>query len=67
MAGERTFAAGACRLAALAAQTLGWRPDEFWRATPAELALCLAPVEAAGDPPGRAWMLALMERDENGR
>lgn len=33
-------------LAAIAAQILGWRPDEFWRATPAELALSLG---AGGD------------------
>jgi uncharacterized phage protein (TIGR02216 family) len=32
------FAAGAARLAGLAGALLGWRPDEFWRATPAELA-----------------------------
>jgi hypothetical protein len=32
------FAAGAGRLAGVAAWLLGWRPDEFWRATPDELA-----------------------------
>ena len=26
------------RLAGAAAQLLGWRPDDFWDATPAELA-----------------------------
>jgi hypothetical protein len=31
------FAAAAARLAGLAGALLGWRPDEFWRATPAEL------------------------------
>ena len=31
------FADGAGRLAGLAGWLLGWRPDEFWRATPAEL------------------------------
>ena len=25
-------------LAGLASRVLGWRPDEFWRATPAEMA-----------------------------
>ena len=34
--GERAVA-----LAGLAARLLGWRPDEFWRATPAELAAVL--------------------------
>jgi hypothetical protein len=29
------------RLAGLAGALLGWRPDEFWRATPAELATVL--------------------------
>lgn len=32
------FREGAARLAALAALSLGWRPDEFWSATPSELA-----------------------------
>jgi uncharacterized phage protein (TIGR02216 family) len=43
------FAAAAGRLAGLAGALLGWRPDEFWKATPAELAAVLAamaPVEA---------------------
>jgi Phage tail assembly chaperone protein, TAC len=31
----------AALLAGLAARLLGWRPDEFWRATPAELATAL--------------------------
>lgn len=39
------FAAGAGRLAGLAGALLGWRPDEFWAATPAELA---AVIEALG-------------------
>jgi len=33
----RRFAEGAGRLAGIAGWLLGWRPDEFWRATPAEL------------------------------
>jgi uncharacterized phage protein (TIGR02216 family) len=36
-----TFAECAARLAGLAGALLGWRPDEFWRATPAELAAVL--------------------------
>jgi uncharacterized phage protein (TIGR02216 family) len=35
------FAPGAGRLAGVAGLLLGWRPDEFWRATPAELAAVL--------------------------
>ena len=41
------FADGAARLAGLAGWLLGWRPDEFWRATPVELAAVLA--AARGD------------------
>jgi hypothetical protein len=32
----------ALRLSAVAARALGWRPDDFWGATPAELAAMLA-------------------------
>lgn len=44
------FAAAAARLAGLAGALLGWRPDEFWKATPAELASVLAAMapEEAG-------------------
>jgi hypothetical protein len=45
------FAAGAARLAGLAGALLGWRPDEFWRATPGELAAVLAAL-AGGDGGG---------------
>jgi uncharacterized phage protein (TIGR02216 family) len=41
------FEAGAARLAGLAGALLGWRPDEFWNATPAELGAILAAL--AGD------------------
>lgn len=43
------FSAAAGRLAGLAGALLGWRPDEFWRATPAELAAVLAAL--AGEAP----------------
>lgn len=33
-----TFAQAAGRLAGVAGAVLGWSPDAFWRATPAELA-----------------------------
>ena len=35
------FADAAGRLAGVAGALLGWRPDEFWRATPAELGAVL--------------------------
>lgn len=59
-----TFADTARRLSGTAARVLGWRPGEFWAATPAELA-------AVFEPPGgeaaaalsRSELNALMERD----
>lgn len=64
-----TFSDSAARLAAIAAQALGWRPHEFWAATPAELALSLglrADADAA-PPPTRAELAALIERDTHVR
>jgi len=42
------FAEGARRLAGVAGWLLGWRPDEFWRATPAELAAVLGAALGEG-------------------
>lgn len=44
------FGESAVKLCALAATLLGWRPAEFWAATPAELAGCFAGAgpEASG-------------------
>jgi hypothetical protein len=36
-----SFADSAVRLAGLAGLLFGWRPDDFWRATPAELGAVL--------------------------
>ena len=36
------FGEAAARLCGAAAMLLGWRPKEFWEATPAELAAILA-------------------------
>lgn len=36
-----TFGEAAARLCGAAAQSLGWRPDDFWMSTPAELTACL--------------------------
>jgi uncharacterized phage protein (TIGR02216 family) len=38
----------AARLAGFAGALLGWSPDEFWRATPAELAAVLKAAAGAG-------------------
>jgi hypothetical protein len=62
------FAKSALRLAGLVPRALGWRPGEFWNATPAELATILADAgEPGGEPLGRAEMTALMEHDGHGR
>ncbi len=61
------FAEGAARLSGLASRLLGWRPDEFWNATPAELAAILAsPEPAAGRPLSRAELDHLLEQDRHG-
>ena len=48
-----TFADVAAQLAARTALILGWRPDDFWNATPAELATVLQAfrpsIEAGAD------------------
>lgn len=42
------------RLAGIAGALLGWRPDEFWRATPAELSAVLEALTAEhGEPASR--------------
>ena len=43
-----TFGERAVLLSGLAARVLGWRPEEFWRATPAELASAFGEPEAGG-------------------
>ena len=62
---EPHFGPGAQVLAGLAARALGWRPDEFWRATPAELAAILAPAASDTAPLSRNDLTRLMERDHD--
>jgi len=58
------FGAAAHRLAGVAARLLGWRPVEFWAATPAELAAALLWDEGQGTAPlGRDELVRMMERD----
>ena len=62
-----SFAASARILAGVAGRMLGWPPDWFWRATPAELAAILFPETGSSDPGiSRAALHAMMERDSNG-
>jgi uncharacterized phage protein (TIGR02216 family) len=44
------FGEAAAQLCGLASSLLGWRPDEFWSATPAELATALLPRGAVAEP-----------------
>jgi len=62
------FGEAAARLSAAASILLGWRPEEFWSATPAELAAALQ-FPGAGDAPDVATIEALKQRfpDDNGR
>ena len=57
------FRSGVPPLAALAAQALGWPPDAFWRATPAELATALGPITPGAQAMTHADLETLMERD----
>lgn len=61
------FGQAALTLCALAARALGWRPPDFWAATPAELAACLAdPATPPAAPLNRADMARLMEEIADG-
>ncbi|HEY0043761.1 MAG TPA: phage tail assembly chaperone [Allosphingosinicella sp.] len=62
------FAEAAGRLAGVAGALLGWRPDEFWRATPAELGAVLAamlPEAAEGMGAGELARLSALFPDTN--
>lgn len=66
------FATVALALSTLAARRLGWRPGEFWDATPAELATCLG-LDSGPDGHGpagatgldRATLCHMMEQDHD--
>ena len=57
-----TFGLAARRLGGMAAQLLGWTPDTFWNATPAEYRDALMPPGEASEPPSKAAIDALMTR-----
>ena len=58
-----SFGASAVRLCGLAARVLGWRPGEFWAATPAELA---AIFSENVEPVAGEELAALMARFPDG-
>lgn len=60
---SEAFAPMALALAKLAARRLGWRPDEFWRATPGELVALLAPARDDAGLVDRATLQRMMEQD----
>ena len=55
------FAEAAGRLAGQAGALLGWRPDEFWRATPTELAAVLAALSPDEGKPASIGDLARLK------
>ena len=61
------FADSARRLAGITARELGWSPDIFWQATPAELAaIADSGTGEAGEPLGRREFERLMELERDG-
>ncbi len=54
-----SFAAAALRAAHAAAALLGWRPAEFWAATPAELRTALG-LDLGSDAPADGTLLKRM-------
>jgi uncharacterized phage protein (TIGR02216 family) len=62
-----TFAEACVSLAGLAGALLGWRPAEFWKATPAELGAVLRAVVPAQAPGvSRGELDRMMERFPDG-
>lgn len=55
------FADGARVLAGQAGLLLGWRPQDFWAATPEDLAIALGALRPAGEPVADAAMLAQLK------
>jgi hypothetical protein len=56
------FGEGAARLSGAAALLLGWRPGEFWDATPAELSLALRGPGESSEAPDQGTIEALRLR-----
>ena len=62
-----TFSESARELAGQTALLLGWRPSEFWAATPAELAAIFAIRQTIAPPSlSREHLTALLEQDRDG-
>lgn len=61
-----TFEAASARLAGLAGAVLGWPPETFWTATPAELATIFTALCSAPDMAGSAELARLKEMYPDG-
>lgn len=48
-------------LAGQAGLLLGWRPQDFWAATPEDLAIALGALRPAGEPVADAAMLSQLK------
>ena len=59
---KQSFGDAAAQLYGAASLLLGWRPNEFWDATPAELALALHAPEACPDGPNTETIERLRSR-----
>ena len=56
------FGDAAARLSSAASMLLGWRPEEFWNCTPAELMFALHPTQHLSDAPDAATIDGLRAR-----
>lgn len=60
--GRGAFGARAVEHFSAAALLLGWRPNEFWAATPAELSAALGGVSGGANAPDKKLIEALRKR-----
>ena len=60
------LAPAALRLCAQLCRALGWRPEHFWHATPAEIACVVCDADAPAPTMTRATLDALLEQDSHG-
>lgn len=60
------FSDAAARLAGLSGALLGWRPEEFWSATPAELGAVLGGMRSGEAPASTGDLARLMEMFPDG-
>jgi uncharacterized phage protein (TIGR02216 family) len=59
---DDTFGRAAARRSGAASLLLGWRPDDFWNSTPAELALAMIIADGEGQAPDARTIEALKQR-----